>query len=79
MLRYEFPKEALYIVCVDTKPARRVLTHTKFSEGIAKLSPQHQITYKLGSIKHGSTAFKVQKDGCGIPSAARVLLGTEGL
>ena len=27
----------------------------------------------------GSTAFKVQKDGCGVPSAARALLGPEGL
>ena len=26
-------------------------------------------TYKLRYIKGGSTAFKVQKDGCGIPSA----------
>ena len=35
--------------------------------------------YKLGYIKRGSTAFKVQKDGCGVPSAARTLLGPEGL
>ena len=35
--------------------------------------------YKLGYVKHGSTAFKVQKDGCGVPSAARALLGPEGL
>ena len=35
--------------------------------------------YKLGYIKGGSTTFKVQKDGCGIPSAARALLGPEGL
>ena len=35
--------------------------------------------YKLGFIKRGSTAFKVQKDGCGVPSAARALLGPEGL
>ena len=34
--------------------------------------------YKLGYVKHGSTAFKVQKDGCGVPSVARALLG-EGL
>ena len=30
-------------------------------------------------FKCGSTAFKVQKDGCGVPSAARALLGPEGL
>ena len=35
--------------------------------------------YKLGYVKRGSTAFKVQKDGCGVPSAARALLGPEGL
>ena len=35
--------------------------------------------YKLGYVKRGSTAFKVQKDGCGVPSAARELLGPEGL
>ena len=35
--------------------------------------------YKLGYVKRGSTAFKVPKDGCGVPSAARVLLGPEGL
>ena len=34
---------------------------------------------KLGYVKHGSTTFKVQKDGCGVPSAARTLLGPEGL
>ena len=33
-------------------------------------------TYKLGYVKHGSTAFKVPKDGCGVP---RALLGPEGL
>ena len=35
--------------------------------------------YKLGYVKRGSTAFKVLKDGCGVPSAARALLGPEGL
>ena len=35
--------------------------------------------YKLGYVMCGSTAFKVQKDGCGVPSAARALLGPEGL
>ena len=35
--------------------------------------------YKLGYVKRGSTAFKVPKDGCGVPSAARALLGPEGL
>ena len=35
--------------------------------------------YKLGYVKRGSTAFKVQKDVFGVPSAARVLLGPEGL
>ena len=33
--------------------------------------------YKLGYVKCGSTSFKVQKDGCGVPSAARALLGPE--
>ena len=36
-------------------------------------------TYKLGYIKRGSTAFKVQKDDCGIPSTVRALQGPEGL
>ena len=35
--------------------------------------------YKLGYVKRGSTVFKVPKDGCGVPSAARALLGPEGL
>ena len=35
--------------------------------------------YKLGYVKRGSTAFKVPKDRCGVPSAARALLGPEGL
>ena len=34
---------------------------------------------KLGYVMGGSTALKVQKDGCGIPSTARALLGPEGL
>ena len=42
---------------------------------IAKLNTK----YKLGYVKRGSTAFKVPKDGCGVPSAARALLGPEGL
>ena len=35
--------------------------------------------YKLGYVKRGSIAFKVSKDGCGVLSAARALLGPEGL
>ena len=35
--------------------------------------------FNLGYVKRGSTAFKVQKDGCDILSAARALLGPEGL
>ena len=35
--------------------------------------------YRLGYVKGGSTAFRVQKVGCGVPSAARSLLGPEGL
>ena len=35
--------------------------------------------YKLGYVKRGSIAFRVQKDGCGIPSSARALLVPEGL
>ena len=45
-----------------------------------------RIAMQLGYVKRGSTAFKVQKDGCGVqkdgcgvPSAARTLLGPEGL
>ena len=30
--------------------------------------------YKLGYVKGGSTTFKVEKDGCGVPSAVRALL-----
>ena len=41
--------------------------------------PQVHTVYKLGYVKRGSTAFKVLKDGCGVPSAARALLGPEGL
>ena len=33
----------------------------------------------LGYVKRDSTAFEVQKDGCGVPSAAWALLGPEGL
>ena len=46
---------------------------------IEKCISRHVYKYRLGYVKGGSTAFKVQKDGCGIPSAARVLLGSEGL
>ena len=47
---------------------------------IPLLMPKHMTSiYKLGYVKRGFTAFKVQKDGCGIPSAARALLGPEGL
>ena len=35
--------------------------------------------YKLGYGKRGSTAFKVQKDGCDVPSVVRTLLGPKGL
>ena len=35
--------------------------------------------YRLGYVACGSTAFKVKKNGCGVPSAARALLGPEGL
>ena len=41
--------------------------------------PSLDSIYKLGYVKRGSTAFKVQKDVCGIPSVARALLGPEGL
>ena len=47
---------------------------------IPLLMPKHMTSiYKLGYVKRGFTVFKVQKDGCGIPSAARALLGPEGL
>ena len=36
-------------------------------------------TYKLGYVMGGFTTFKVQQDGCGVLSAARALLGLEGL
>ena len=35
--------------------------------------------YKFGYVKGGSTAFKAKQDGCSIPSAAREILGPEGL
>ena len=54
--------------CVGTEPSALVYI------GILVTS-----TYKLGYVKRGSTAFKVPKDGCGVPSAARALLGPEGL
>ena len=46
---------------------------------LLSLSFCHDTIYKLGYVKRGSTAFKVPKDGCGVPSAARALLGPEGL
>ena len=49
---------------------------------LKKKKVNRQVTctiYKLGYVKRGSTAFKVPKDGCGVPSAARALLGPEGL
>ena len=49
---------------------------------IRRCAREHTIEktiYKLGYVKCGSTAFKVLKDGCGVPSAARALLGPEGL
>ena len=44
------------------------------------IRPPNPVTYiyKLGYVKDGSTAFKVQKDGCGVLSTARALLGPEG-
>ena len=48
-----------------TYHAQRSLTNLESSNGTLLAS--------------GSTAFKVQKDGCGVPSAARALLGPEGL
>ena len=44
-----------------------------------RVAPVTGYKYKLGYDKRGSTAFKVQKDGCGVQSAARALLGPEGL
>ena len=44
-----------------------------------RVAPVTGYKYKLGYVKRGSTAFKVPKDGCGVPSAARALLGPEGL
>ena len=46
---------------------------------VANQNLQQDSKYKLGYVKRGSTAFKVPKDGCGVPSAARALLGPEGL
>ena len=36
-------------------------------------------TLYIGYVKPGSTTFKVQKDGYGVQSAAKALLGSEGL
>ena len=38
----------------------------------------HMSSPKYKLVKGGSTVFKVQKDGCGVPSTARALLGPEG-
>ena len=47
----------------------KVLNHT------SRTLPRLPYTkYKLGYVKSGSTTFKVQKDGCDLPSAARALL-----
>ena len=45
MLRYEFPKEAFYIVCVDTKAGENlslIINNTNFCKDVAKRLPQHQ-------------------------------------
>ena len=44
-----------------------------------RVGPVTGYKYKLGYVKGGSTAFKVQKDSCGVPSAVRALLCPEGL
>ena len=50
-----------------------------FFLGQCKIVVEIGSKYKLGYVKRGSTAFKVPKDGCGVPSVARALLGPEGL
>ena len=53
--------------------------YTDFEHARFLAHDRHYNIYKLGYVKRGSTAFKVQKDRCGIPSVARALLGPEGL
>ena len=56
---------------VFEKVSRPLKWHSNFFGG-------HIYTYMYiyGYVKRGSTVFKVQKDGCGVP---RALLGPEGL
>ena len=74
----------LTIMCVQLA----CMLHTLFesletpelkSKGKSDIHTMAHNIYKLGYVKRGSTAFKVPKDGCGVPSAARALLGPEGL
>ena len=60
------------------EPERRILVRNPVVD-TPESRTDGKSRYKLGYVKRGSTAFKVQKDGCGVPSAARMLLGPEGL
>ena len=61
----------LFSLLVYIYTARLIIEHPR--EWLASLAD------KLEYVKRGSTTFKVLKDGCGVPSAARALLGPEGL
>ena len=63
----------------EAKPSAISPLYRKRVEYIPEFHDCPCYKYKLGYVKRGSTAFKVQKDGCGVPSAARTLLGPEGL
>ena len=56
------------------------IARTRAPMGVCQtLSPSSKNGKGSATPDYGSTAFKVQKDGCGVPSAARALLGPEGL
>ena len=55
------------------------MRHRSCAEGCVNLHAFEVERDKLGYVKRGSTAFKVQKEGCDVSSTSRVLLGPEGL
>ena len=66
------------VLCISTR-LRLVTILSLLVKYLVILHADPGNKYKLGYVKRGSTAFKVPKDGCGVPSAARALLGPEGL
>ena len=74
-LKYIYNPRCVFIVTKCREVSFRI--NCRYCICKVKFSPPSK--YELGYVKRGSTAFKVQKDGCGVPSAARALLGPEGL